>query len=72
MCNEMFPEPFVTCCWVTDDQVYVDLHYNYTRTHYHLIIDIRNRTLIGDVVSEQLECNLKNFPYKSFYSETRN
>ena len=72
ICNEMFPEPFATCCWVTDDQVFVDMFYNYGKMHYHLIFDIRERQLIGDFSSYKMTCNLKNFPYKSFYSDTRN
>ena len=40
--------------------------------HYHLIIYIRSRAVIGDIMSEKIECNLKNFPYKCFYSDVRN
>ena len=40
MCNADFPDPYVTCCFVTDTRIFVALFYNYTLTHYHFIWDL--------------------------------
>lgn len=71
MCNEMFPDPFGQCCWISEDKIFVDVFHNYSRTHYHLVINIRERKLVGEIQSHVIDCNLKNFPYKCFYSDTR-
>ena len=47
------------------------MFYNYTRTHYHFIWNTETRSLKGEIGKTVLDCNLKNFPWKCFYSETR-
>ena len=71
MCNEMFPDPFGTCCWVDEDQIFLTVFHNYSRTHYHMMINIRQRCIAGEATSIVMDCNLKQFPYKTFYSEHR-
>jgi hypothetical protein len=38
-----FPDPYITCCFVDNSRVFVNLFYNYTLTHYHFIYNIDTR-----------------------------
>jgi len=72
MANECFPEPYVTCCFVNVDHVFIDVYYNYKQTHYHFIWDLRLRRMVGKRGKTHLsESNKSNFPYACFYSEER-
>lgn len=35
MAIENLPDPFITCCFISDDIVFINLFYNYSKTHYH-------------------------------------
>ena len=35
-----FYDPFINCCFVTDNLIFVALHYSYDRNHYHFIWDL--------------------------------
>lgn len=76
MCNQDFPDPYVTCCFVTKTLLFVNLFHNYTLTHYHFLYNTETRKIIGGPdgkpVTKKLDCTKKNFPYKSFYNEERN
>lgn len=72
-----FYDPFITCCFITDDLLFVNLHHNHTRTHYHFIWDIPNKKFhenlsVDNFYKIALDCSIKNFPYKSFYNEEKN
>ena len=67
-----FPDPFINCCFVGNDKIFVALIDNETCTHYHLLWDINNKKMIGDFASCKFPDNgKKNFPYKSFYNEEK-
>jgi hypothetical protein len=83
MANADFPDPFITCCFISDEKIFVNLFHNYSLTHYHFIWDLKKRRLIGkpsinkkgqdSAVSKKIcDCNTKNFPYKCFYNEEKN
>ena len=72
MVNECFPEPYASCCFVSDDRVFVDVFYNYKLTHYHFVWDLRKRRILGKRGKVRVDCTAANFPYNCFYSETRN
>ena len=38
-----FYDPFITCCFITDNLIFVNLFYNYERTHHHFIWDIEKK-----------------------------
>ena len=40
--------------------------------HYHFIYNVTTRSVEGEVVSLKMNCNKKNFPFKSFYNEDLN
>ena len=72
-------DPFITCCWVGMDKVYVALFHGGTMTHYHFMWDVNERKLIGmndvtlgeQAVSHKMSGARQNFPFKSFYSEEK-
>ena len=81
---EEFPDPYITCCFVGDDKLFVALFHNYEYMHYHFLWDIQAREIIGkpdfDAEGQRLrdkpikfkfETHPKNFPYKCFYSVVR-
>ena len=72
MVNNEFPYPFATCSFISNTRIFISLFYNYDRSHYHLIWDISKRRMEGEPARFTLNCNLKNFPNKSFYSEEKN
>ena len=40
MVNNDFSDPFITCCWIASDKIFVNLFHSYTLTHYHFIWDV--------------------------------
>jgi hypothetical protein len=34
-----FPDPFITCCFVSNEVLFVNLFYNFECTHYHFFYD---------------------------------
>lgn len=46
-----FPDPYINCCWVGDDRIFVSLFYNYDLTHYHFIWNVNDRRIDGRIVT---------------------
>ena len=67
-----FSEPFMNCCFLDDERLYVCLFYTVSRTHYHFIWNMKSHSMVGQPHSIVLDCSLKNFPYKSFYNDDKN
>lgn len=38
-----FPDPFITCCFIDDDAIFVNFFYAHTQTHYHFVWDTKRR-----------------------------
>jgi len=66
-----FSDPYITCCFIDDDRVFVNLFYNPTCTHYHFIYNFKSHKMEGNPVNKVLDCSRKNFPYKCFYNEEK-
>lgn len=47
MVIDIFPDPFITCCFTTDDLIFVAFFHNYSQIHYHFLWDIKKRRVIG-------------------------
>lgn len=47
MVIDIFPDPFITCCFTTDDFIFVAFFHNYSQTHYHFLWDIEKRKVVG-------------------------
>ena len=41
------PDPYITCCFVNDDKIFVSFYHNYYMIHYHFMWDIEKRQVIG-------------------------
>jgi len=66
-----FPDPFITCTFVDDDWIFVNLFHQDTLTHHHFFFNHKTRVMRGKA-SVKLDSNRKNFPYKCFYSSEDN
>ena len=69
MAIENLPDPFITCCFISHDIVFINLFYNYSKTHYHFQYNVVTQRLVGVVASFKLGRSMKNFPVKSFYND---
>jgi hypothetical protein len=69
MAIEGFMDPYITCCFISESRVFINLFHNPTKTHYHFFWDLKENKIIGKPHSQKLECTLTNFPYKCFYNE---
>lgn len=66
-----FPDPFISCHFITDTLIFVNLFHNATLTHYHFFWNTETRKRSHDS-SMVLDCNNKNFPQKCFYNSDNN
>lgn len=71
MCSELNDEPYMNVCFVDDTKLYVALYHNYSKKHYHFMLDLNSRTIIGTPVEFQFPqyTSKKNFPFKSMYND---
>ena len=72
MCNQTFPDPFITCTFINSDKIFVNLFHNYDMKHYHFIYDLNRKGVDGDINHMELNCTKKNFPYRCFYNDEKN
>ena len=45
MCNQSFPDPFITCSFVNDDLIFINLFLNYDFKHVHFLYDLKNKKI---------------------------
>lgn len=50
MCHNVFPDPFITCCFVDSDTLFVGLFYNFDQTHIHFYLNIKEKKIVDDKV----------------------
>ena len=62
-----FADPFINCCFCTDNIIFVCLYHNSVSDHHHFFYNIEKRKIEGHT-KIFMNSNKKNFPYKSFYS----
>ena len=43
MCNDSFPNANITCCFLSDELIFINFFHNYTLTHYHFIYNVETR-----------------------------
>lgn len=66
-----FPDPFITCCFINNDLIYVNLYHTATTTHHCFVYNHKTR-VISSKLAIQMYSNNQNFPYKCFYSADDN
>jgi len=71
MCLAGSPDPFITCCFVTDEIVFINLFHTYNRKHYHFFFNIDKREIDGDVAEYDVKNYSSNFPLKCIYNEDK-
>jgi hypothetical protein len=64
-----FPDPFITCCFINDSKLFINLFYSYDCTHYHFFYNIDEKSIEGEVIKLPMGTSKKNFPYKCFYND---
>ena len=66
-----FPDPFITCCFISNDIIFINLYHNHLMKHFHFFYNIDQKKLVGKVIDFKLgmESSKKNFPYKCFYND---
>ena len=84
MPNNDFADPYITCCFISEDEIFVNFFHNYSKTHCHFVWNHKKRHIRGlntsnpddqgtdryqVPISREIDCNLKNFPYKCFYND---
>ena len=62
-------EPFVSCCFMSDNKIFINLLYYYDKTHYHFFYDYEKREVCGQVVKMDLKNGQSNFPFRCFYND---
>ena len=70
-----FPDPFISCCFINDNLLFVNLFHNATLTHHHFFYkfsDDLNEKEILDHQTVVLDCNKMNFPQKCYYNSDNN
>ena len=71
MAIDQFNEPYACCCFVDDSTVFISLFHNFSMKHYHFLLDIETKQVVGDVVSMEMENLKKNYPIKCFYNKDK-
>ena len=66
-----FPDPFITCTFINNDLIYVNLYHTATTTHHGFVYNHVTRA-ISSHQAIQMNSNNQNFPYKCFYSAEDN
>jgi len=67
-----FPDPFITCCFVDDNTLFINLFYNFDCTHYHFYYNFEEGNIVNEVVKIPMGTSKKNFPYKCFFNDETN
>ena len=66
-----FPDPFLVCCFISDNdnKLMVALFHNKTKVHYHFIYDDARKKIESEIVQMKMDCTPKNFPYRVFAND---
>jgi hypothetical protein len=69
MCLTVSPDPFVICCFITDDIGFVNLYHSFSHMHYHFFLNLNSKEIVGEVVKQEISNFSSNFPLKCFYND---
>ena len=69
MCLAGSPDPFIICCFVTDEIIFVNLYHSFTHTHYHFFFNIDTKEIVGEIAEYNIENYSSNFPFKCMYND---
>lgn len=63
-----FNDPFITCTFINDAQIFLNFFETSRLTQSHLIWDFMNQEKVTKIVECPLDCGITNFPVKCFYN----
>jgi len=66
-----FPDPFITCTFVTNELIYANLYHTTTTTHHCFIWNWKTKE-VSSHQAIKMDSNNQNFPYKCFYCADEN
>ena len=66
-----FGDPYITCTFVTDKILFVNLFHNGDSKHYHFFFNSETREIFGKFDHFLEGMSPLNFPYKCFWNETQ-
>ena len=66
-----FPDPFINCCFVTNELIYANLYHNFTTTHHSFVYNHVSKQ-VSSHQAVKMNSNIQNFPWKCFYSKSEN
>lgn len=64
-----FPDPFITCCFVSDETLFGNIFFAKTLSHHHFFYNRVTQEVSEHRIYKIQCCTDLNFPYKCFYSE---
>ena len=68
MPNDGFSDPYIICCFIDSDRLFVALFENQTFNHKHFVYDIKQNKIEGKVVDFVIpDTSEENFPVDCFY-----
>ena len=64
-----FWEPLTTCCFIQNDDIFVQVYHREQRKQYHFTYSYKEKKMLSEpAIHEIPNCTALNFPIKSFYS----
>lgn len=45
MPNEELSDPFINCCFISDEKIFVALYHGYSMTHYHFVWNLTTKSM---------------------------
>jgi hypothetical protein len=63
-----FSDPYITCCFINDDLLFVNLFHSATLMHHHFLYNPKTKD-VNNIFKQKIEnCTNLNFPYKCFWN----
>ena len=70
MPNNGFSDPYIVCCFIGSDRLFVALFHNKNLQHKHFIFDMKKKEIIGKVQDYNFaDTSEENFPVDCFYND---
>lgn len=66
-----FPDPYITCAFVNDELLFINLFHNATLMHHHFLYNSITKEIFNKYKMQIPNCTMLNFPYKCFWNATQ-
>ena len=61
------PDPIITCCFIDNSRVFVNLFHRLTQTNWHFVFNFITDEIEGEAIPTKMNCSQLNFPIQSIY-----